>query len=74
MAKVQGKPVFDEERCKGCELCTMVCPVNIVQMSKKINSKGYQPATVTDASKCIACMRCAQMCPDVAIEIYREKI
>lgn len=73
MAKVQGKPVFDEERCKGCELCTTVCPVKIVEMSTKINSRGYHPATVTDESKCIACKRCAQICPDVVINIHRVK-
>lgn len=73
MAKVHGKPVFDEERCKGCELCTTVCPVNIVKMSDKINSRGYHPANVTDEDKCIACKRCAQICPDVVIEIYRKQ-
>jgi ferredoxin len=36
MAKVKGLALFDEDRCKGCELCTYVCPVNIIVMDKGI--------------------------------------
>ena len=25
-----ARVIFDEERCKGCELCTTVCPKGIV--------------------------------------------
>lgn len=63
---------FDEDRCKGCELCTTVCPVNIVKLSDKINAKGYHPATVTDQDKCIGCTFCATMCPDTVIEVFKE--
>ncbi len=27
---IMAKVIFNEERCKGCELCTLVCPVKIV--------------------------------------------
>ena len=37
------KPVFNEERCKGCELCTIVCPKKIIVMANHFNSKGYRP-------------------------------
>ena len=75
MAKVRGRVTFDEERCKGCELCTQVCPVNIVLMDKnRINSKGYHPATVLEMDKCIVCTNCAVMCPDAAITVERERI
>ncbi len=70
MAK--GRPVFNEDRCKGCQLCTTVCPVDIVHMSERINSRGYYTAEVTDPDKCITCMKCARICPDVVIEILRE--
>ena len=54
MAK--GKVTFKEDICKGCELCTTVCPVKIITMDRsKINAKGYNPATVTDMDKCIGC-------------------
>ena len=71
MAK--GRVKFQEERCKGCELCTTVCPVKIVQMDKsQINVKGYHPATVKDMDKCIGCANCATICPDVVITVERE--
>jgi len=73
MAKFRGKVTFDENRCKGCELCTTVCPVDIVKMDKsRINIKGYHPAMVDIMDKCIACTNCATVCPDMVISV--EKI
>lgn len=67
-----GKVTFDENRCKGCELCTTVCPVKIVVMDKsKINIKGYHPASVNDMEKCIACGSCAKICPDSVITVEK---
>ena len=75
MAKIRGKVTFDQDRCKGCELCTTVCPVNIVIMDKeKINNKGYHPATVVEMEKCIGCANCALICPDMVITVEKEKI
>ncbi|MDR5659828.1 4Fe-4S dicluster domain-containing protein [Serpentinicella sp. ANB-PHB4] len=72
MAK-KGSVTFDEKRCKGCELCTTVCPVNIVVMDKKqINVKGYHPATVDEMEKCIGCANCATICPDVVITVEKD--
>lgn len=63
---------FDEERCKGCQLCVTVCPKDIVLMDKgRINSKGYHPATVIEMDKCIGCAFCAWICPDVVIEVEK---
>lgn len=74
MAKVKGRVLFDENRCKGCELCTTVCPVKIVKMDRKrINVKGYHPAKVDEMEKCIACQNCATICPDIVITVEREK-
>ena len=70
--KILQKVIFNEEKCKGCELCTTVCPKKIVVMNKsKINSKGFHPATVTNQDECISCGFCAMMCPDVVIEVRR---
>lgn len=70
MAK--GKVTFNENICKGCELCTTVCPVKIVVMDKRrINAKGYHPATVVEMDKCIGCANCATICPDSVISVER---
>ena len=46
---MSGKVTFDSDRCKGCELCTTVCPKHIVLIDKsRINRKGYHPAAVQD--------------------------
>lgn len=67
-----GKVTFDENRCKGCELCTLVCPVKIVIMDKdRINVKGYHPAAVKEMDKCTACASCARICPDSVITVER---
>lgn len=67
-----GRVIFDENKCKGCELCTTVCPVKIVVMDKeRINVKGYHPATVREMDKCTGCTSCAKICPDVVIKVER---
>ena len=69
---MRGKVTFDTERCKGCELCTAVCPKHIVVIDQTtINRKGYHPAAVTDISQCIACASCAKICPDSIITVEK---
>lgn len=68
----KGHVTFDEDKCKGCSLCVDVCPRHIVALdSARINSRGYNPAYVTDMAACIACGFCAMMCPDVVIRVER---
>ncbi len=67
------KVIFRQQRCKGCELCALVCPKKIIVMSDTINSMGYHPATVTDQDKCTSCAICALVCPDLVIEVYKEE-
>jgi len=64
---------FSSDRCKGCELCTTVCPVNIVIMSDTLNASGSRVAALSDSKKCTGCFRCARICPDMAIEIERQE-
>jgi 2-oxoglutarate ferredoxin oxidoreductase subunit delta len=63
------RPVFHEEKCKGCELCLDVCPMGIIVMSQGFNGKGYHPAACADETKCVGCALCAKSCPDLVIEI-----
>ena len=67
-----AKITFDQDRCKGCELCTSVCPKHIVFNDTQVtNRKGYHPAAVRDLSQCIACGSCAKICPDSIITVER---
>ena len=67
-----AKVTFDSDRCKGCELCTTVCPKHIVAIDQNvINRKGYHPAHCKDMESCIGCAFCATMCPDVAITVEK---
>jgi len=67
--------VIDEGRCKGCLLCTTVCPESIIRQSKRLNPQGYKVVECDPdkASACTGCTACAQMCPDVAIVVYRTR-
>ncbi len=71
MAKFQV--LFNNEKCKGCELCRSFCPKGIIVMSTVINNKGYRPASISRQEECIGCQSCALVCPDGAIEIYKEE-
>ena len=58
-----------EDRCKGCGICVNMCPKNVLEISKDINTKGYFPAYQARPEDCIFCAICCTMCPDVAIMI-----
>lgn len=71
---IKAKVTFQEELCKGCELCKHTCPKGIIDMAEYINTMGYHPAKVTEPEKCIGCAFCARMCPDVVIRVEKEEI
>lgn len=67
-----AKVTFNEDLCKGCELCTTVCPKKIVVMATdRLNIKGFHPAQVVEQDKCIGCKFCATICPDVVITVEK---
>jgi 2-oxoglutarate ferredoxin oxidoreductase subunit delta len=41
MAKVRGAIEVNSERCKGCGVCTVNCPQQVIALGKQVNSKGY---------------------------------
>ena len=71
----RGTIVINESRCKGCELCTAVCPKDLIHMAAHFTSRGYHPAALVDPNgQCTGCLLCSTMCPDVAITVYRESV
>lgn len=68
-----GKVTFRTDWCKGCGLCTSVCPKQIIFLNQEVtNRKGYHPATVEKLDECIGCANCARICPDSIITVERD--
>lgn len=75
MSKMKGAIVINFERCKGCTLCIVACPKNVIAVAdRKVNAHGYtyvEPARMDD---CIGCAACGTVCPDGCITVYRKKL
>lgn len=56
-----------EDRCKGCGYCIAFCPRDVLQESKRFNTKGYHPPEVKHPEACVNCHYCEIICPDLAI-------
>lgn len=69
----KGHILINQERCKGCEFCTSVCPYDLIHMADHYNLKGYRPAVLLDPEHhCTGCMLCAMICPEAVITVLRE--
>ena len=74
MAKIRGAVTVNTERCKGCNLCVVACPCDVLGLQpKEVNDRGYHYAYMAQPDKCIGCQSCALVCPDACIEVYRTQ-
>lgn len=74
MAKMRGAVVVDTERCKGCNLCVVACPYDVLELSPKaVNLKGYRYSQMFHPDNCVGCTACATVCPDACITVYRVR-
>lgn len=73
MAKVKGAIVVDVDQCKGCEVCIVACPTEVIAMSKDVNRKGYHFAYMEKPDECTGCANCGIVCPDGVISVYKVK-
>jgi len=75
---------IDESRCKGCNLCVLVCPYRIFQEGAEPNRKGVVVPGLDRPERCPnsrlqrlygrrLCGMCQMICPDQAIHWQDER-
>ena len=74
MAKIKGAIGVDTERCKGCNLCVVACPLNVIARTKEVNVNGYYYVHQILEDTCNGCSSCATVCPDGCISVYKVKV
>ena len=61
------------EACKECGYCVEVCGLDVFDVAKKTNKRGYKPVLAGRSERCVGCMLCFFACPDFSIEIAEKK-
>ena len=75
MSNFKGAVVVNTERCKGCNLCVVACPANVLELHpREVNNKGYHYVYMKQPEACVGCASCGQICPDGCLTVYRAKI
>jgi 2-oxoglutarate ferredoxin oxidoreductase subunit delta len=64
--------IVDEERCRGCGLCIVFCPRQVLAVAERFNHDGLSPVEQAHQENCIGCATCALMCPHVAIMLVER--
>lgn len=61
----------NKELCKGCLLCTAICPKGLLKKGEAFNSFGFYHVEYAADGDCTGCALCAEVCPDVALEVWK---
>jgi 2-oxoglutarate ferredoxin oxidoreductase subunit delta len=60
---------IDKDKCKGCGLCIVYCPLKSLQFSSSLNKRGVKFAEFKKDAKCSGCKFCSLICPDNCLEV-----
>lgn len=66
----QQRQYINKNKCKGCKICSKICPTNAIVMKYDNNSELYAQI---DYSKCIYCKKCITACPYSVVEEITPK-
>ena len=58
--KYQKRVEINSKQCKGCEICSKICPTGAITMKYDKNNELYAEI---DYKKCIFCYKCHTACP-----------
>ncbi|WP_042315330.1 DUF362 domain-containing protein [Desulfofarcimen acetoxidans] len=64
VGRLQPKPVFNLQACRGCGECQKCCPAQAITM---LNNKP-----LLTLSECIRCYCCQELCPHKAVHIQQH--
>ena len=63
--------VIHQYGCTGCEVCTVVCPVDCIEIVPGVEyDASYMKLVEVDYDRCIGCTLCVQVCPWDTIQMY----
>jgi 2-oxoglutarate ferredoxin oxidoreductase subunit delta len=63
---------LEPELCKGCRICVEACPVDVLKIHNKFNSKGYHYAYYI-GENCTGCGVCFYACTEFeCITVYKK--
>jgi len=61
----QQRSYINKNKCKGCKICSKICPTNAILMKYDKNGELYAEI---DYKKCIFCNKCITACPYKVVE------
>lgn len=62
----QRRPIVEVPKCKGCGVCSKICPTGAIVMRTDKNGELYAHI---DYAKCIFCFKCHTACPYSVIDV-----
>jgi long-subunit acyl-CoA synthetase (AMP-forming)/NAD-dependent dihydropyrimidine dehydrogenase PreA subunit len=60
---------LDQEACKACGYCRMICPKGVYAQEVVLNKKGYKAFRAEYPENCVGCLCCFYLCPDFCLEV-----
>lgn len=68
--KNQSLPTIKGNRCKGCSICSKICPTKAINMKYDRNGELYAEI---DYQKCVFCNKCITACPYSVVKLHVPK-